>query len=53
MVRRAGEGAFSQVVLGCHKVTRQYVALKVVFLQNPEVDEEHLAIMLRCGFANV
>ncbi len=48
----AGEGAFSQVVLAKHKVTGAYVALKVVFLQNPDVDEDHMAIMMRCGFSS-
>ncbi|CAL5227092.1 g9998 [Coccomyxa viridis] len=43
-----GEGAFSQVVLGQSKKDQNvYVAMKVVYLQSPEVldDPEHLAIL--------
>lgn len=43
-----GEGAFSQVVLARHKKTKKLVGLKVVYLQSPEMDEEHLAITRRC-----
>ena len=46
---RAGEGAFAQVVLARHKTTRQFVALKVIFLRNPEADDEALAGMLACA----
>ena len=35
-----------QVVLGRHKQDHnKFAALKVVFLRNPELDEEHLDIM--------
>lgn len=35
-----------QVVLGRHKQDHaKFAALKVVFLRNPELDEEHLEIM--------
>ncbi len=47
--RCAGEGAFAQVVLARHKMTRQFVALKVIFLRNPEADDEALAGMLACA----
>ncbi len=46
---RAGEGAFAQVVLARHKTTRQFVALKVIFLRNPEADDEALVGMLACA----
>lgn len=36
----------AQVVLGRHKQDHaKFAALKVVFLKNPELDEEHLEIM--------
>eukprot|EP00891_Asterochloris_glomerata_P002490 jgi/Astpho2/2490/gw1.00048.123.1_t len=41
-----GEGAFAQVVLAKHKkIPGKYMALKVVFMQNPDLDEEHKAVM--------
>jgi hypothetical protein len=44
----AGEGAFSQVVLARHKDTQKLAALKVVYLQSPEMDDEHLAVTRKC-----
>ena len=37
------------MVLARHKTTRQFVALKVIFLHNPEADDEALAGMLACA----
>ena len=37
------------MVLARHKVTRQFVALKVIFLHNPEADDEALASLLACA----
>lgn len=45
----AGEGAFSQVVLARHKDTQRLAALKVVYLQSPEMDDEHLAVTRKCA----
>ena len=45
----AGEGAFSQVVLARHKDTQKLAALKVVYLQSPEMDDEHLAVTRKCA----
>lgn len=47
-----GEGAFSQVVLARHKETKKLAALKVVYLQSPDMDEEHLAITRRSAFSD-
>ncbi len=38
--------AILQVVLAKHKkIPGKYMALKVVFMQNPDLDEEHKAVM--------
>ncbi|KAK9824560.1 hypothetical protein WJX72_011313 [[Myrmecia] bisecta] len=48
VVMDLGEGAFSQVVLAKHKtVPNKYAALKVVYLQNPDLDEDHKAVLRR------
>jgi hypothetical protein len=52
LLTAAGEGAFSQVVLARHKDTKKLVALKVVYLQSPEMDDEHLVVTRKC-VANV
>lgn len=47
IVMDLGEGAFSSVVLARHKTTKKLVALKVVYLLNPDTDDEHLAVTRR------
>jgi hypothetical protein len=49
LLTAAGEGAFSQVVLARHKDTQKLAALKVVYLQSPEMDDEHLAVTRKCA----
>ena len=36
------------MVLARHKVTRRFVALKVIFLRNPEADDEALRGLFAC-----
>lgn len=47
LLKDLGAGSFSQVVLAQHKKTRELVALKVCFLDGPEVDAGHVEAMLR------
>lgn len=47
VVMDLGEGAFSTVVLARHKTSKKLVALKVVYLLNPDIDDEHLAVTRR------
>lgn len=51
LLAAAGEGAFSQVVLARHKDSNKLAALKVVYLQSPEMDAEHLAVTRKCACA--
>ncbi len=36
------------MVLARHKETKKLVALKVVYLLSPDMDDDHLAVMRRC-----
>lgn len=42
-----GEGAFSSVVLARQKETKRLVALKVVYLLSPDMDDDHLIVTRR------
>ena len=37
------------MVLARHKDTKRLAALKVVYLQSPEMDDEHLAVTRKCA----